>query len=776
MWYLFLLLLCVQKEPDLPVEEPENQRANPQPATPREPFPMRARMLRDIQAALSTHQPSIWDLTHPDTDISLSWTPEQMQGQVQFKRLILSSPDQGYTVFEVWQLPPDQLTRFCELWGHPEQVTWDNLLANLPNGRLVAKREEGKLMIFRDYPQDEDVWHKPPFNLVLLPIWRATQVPGEIEGQAPIEPEVPFTEDSQPRASFLADLVNEELMDREGVPIRLSQTWDVTEKFSRLSPRIAVERRLKRDFNGTYTVFDIFSLEVEFLVGDRKIRAEERSTRETGARLETAKRLITIRHGYANWHEALFAKPFSPRRLPYTAENLASLPVGMRIILPSSTGLTLVEDVSRTNIFGQSLPVRHNAFMGIRGTFFISIVKRNESEMDLRFGARIERPFSLDLRIRPDFDGYFDPLRLVVGTALQLRTERTYGSRIFLQKKVDLKDPAAVRETLDTLSRGLRFNGLFLGTAAIINFTFLPRIDAFLVDRFIRGTLPEIAWETRLESRYLYRENYGKIGFRPISLRGQKTIIEDDWHLFDLLNLSENRGRSGSFTFDRTFRFIDTVHNRHVQTLAFEGIGSISDEYGEDNFYGQVVDQISQGRMSPIRYYQVTQRMKRTLGERAPLSRSGSWFPKTHLEDAEIGYRLVIGDEGMDQAADVVATALKERRGQRTKLGRWLLFRPILRYRLRRSMDQTSLRNFHLSKMMFKLAKKRGPLHQVLAGIDEENYLLEYRETAKNQPRIHDKSGDAEIVSRIIAARKRWEEFSVFDDIFVDKNFSAGGN
>ncbi|CAM2006895.1 hypothetical protein [Acanthopleuribacter pedis] len=734
------------------------------PRVTREPFPYRAAMLRDIETAMGLHQPSVWDLTHPGTDLQLDWSFSPV-GDVGFRRMILNSPDGGYTVFEAWHLAPDRLKAFLSLWGHPEPVDWPRLLGEIPEGRIVADAEQGRLAIFRDLPFDANPWNLTPFLLQHLPI-----VQGEADRTGEGTAQDPFV--SNRNAGYLTDLVNEELMDREGVPLRISKSYTIEGRFSRVTPKIALERRLKRDLSGRYTVFDIFSIEAEVLVGERKIRRESKSSRETGALFETEKRVIVVRHGFASWHKALFARTFSPSRLPYSTENLINLPVGVRVILPSSSGLTLVEQVRRTDLFGQSLPLRRNALMGIRGTFFVSVVKRTPTRLDVRFGARIERPFGFDVRFRPDFDGAFDPLRLVMGTVTQLRAEQTWGSRIFVQKQVDLNDPEAVAETLAALARGVRFHGLFLGSAAIVNFTFLPKIDAFLVDRFIRGSLPEMAWQSRMESRYQFQTAYAKLGIRPISLRGEQTNIEDDWHFFDLIDVTENRGRTGSYRYNRTFRFFDHLNRRKVQAAAFSGLGHF-DQQGEGrSFYLQVIDMKSQSNMSPVRYYQLTQRLKRSLGQRAALKRGGSAPMDKPFEDAEIGYRLVLTQAGMTKVAEIMRGVLAEKSGETSKLGRWLWFRPILRFRIKAGLRRDDAGYFALSRMMFRLSRSHGPLWQILDQLETSDYVLEYREAARHRPIVQDYTGDTTAISNIIRAQRRWQEFSVLDNIFIDRNIN----
>src|SRR5690606_7317163 len=150
----------------------------------------------------------------------LAWPLEGSGREVSYRRQIRNSPDGGYTLAEVWQCHPDDLAALCRFWGHPDTVTWEGLRGELPHGRIVVDARQGKLLIIRDVPAEIKVWREPPFALDLLPTERYPNLPFDEAVTASDRDE---TEPSR-SASFLADLVNEELLDRDGVPVSLSQT------------------------------------------------------------------------------------------------------------------------------------------------------------------------------------------------------------------------------------------------------------------------------------------------------------------------------------------------------------------------------------------------------------------------------------------------------------------------------------------------------------------------------------------------------------------------
>jgi len=727
----------------------------------------RTRMLADIQAIVETHRPSPWDVTDPSHNLQLGWNPDFMDGPVTFERRIRLSPDVGVTLVEIWRLPSKDLTEFLKAWGHPGQPTWENLLATIPKGRVVANPDSGELVIMRDFPLGHQTWNTPPYRLDALPTKKLPELAGDLTSEGPVESEESETASSF--SLFVADLVNEELLDREGAGVRISQKWRFEGRASRFTPQLRIERRLKFNFDNTYSVFDIYTVGLEMLVGDRSFRMDDDYTSEAGLLFEAEKRFIVVRHGYRKWYEALFTSLFSPTRLPYNAKNLEKLPIGVRIIMPTTTGLTLVERYAYTGLPEEDYPLEVNGYAGTTGTFFISLSKRTSSQVDLRFGARIERPFFLEFRARPDFDGPLDPRRLLMGTVIQSRLNRTYGSRIFLQKNVNLSDAEQVEETVAALRRGVRLNGLVLGTAAIFNFTFSPRIDTYLLDRQLKGKLPELEWESRIESKYKEKEAYGKIGLRPASARAQKTEIVDDWQILNLMNGNKISGKSASFVYQRNFRFLKFISRRRLQVLSLEGGGG--DEKEDHSI--QILDIFSKSRLKERAYERRVEKIQSMLGDAKAIAGAGSHPPEKRWKNAEMGYRLLISESGLNKLADHLLSPSSERvSGRSDPLREFLRRHPILRYRLKRYRDEPKRRDVLLGKYLFKLAKKKGPLHEGLALLKSNEYFLEYREIVQGQVLDQGQEGNSGLTNTLAETYRIWEELEVFDDIFTDRHIS----
>ena len=724
-------------------------------------------MLADIQATVETHRPSPWDVTDPSHSINLTWHPEFASGPIEFERRIQLSPDAGVTLIEIWRMPKGDFTQFLKSWGHPGQPTWDNLLTVIPKGRVAVNPGAGELVIMRDFPIGHQTWSTPPFRLDALPTQNMPGLPEGQQGEGPVDPEEP--ESASSFSLFIADLVNEELLDREGAGIRISNKWRFEGRAGRFTPQIRIERRLKFNFDNTYSVFDIYTIGVEVLVGDRSFRMDDDYTSEAGLLFEAEKRFIVVRHGYRKWYEALFTKFFSPARLPYNAKNLEKLPVGVRIIMPTTTGLTLVERYAYTGLPGEDYPLEVNAYAGTTGTFFISVSKRTSSQVDLRFGARIERPFFLEFRARPDFDGPLDPRRLLMGTVIQSRLNRTFGSRIYLQKNVNLKDQDQVEQTIAALRRGIRLNGLVLGTAAIFNFTFSPRIDTYLLDRQLRGKLPELEWESRIESKYQEKEAYGKVGLRPASARAQRMEIIDDWQVLNLMNGKKISGKSASFLYQRNLRFLKFISRRQLQVLSLEGGGN-----GKVRPHSiQILDIFSKSRLKKHGYEKRVEKLRHMLGDSDAIAGAGSHPPEKRWKNAEMGYRLLISESGLKKlASHLLEPATRTTLNESDTLRQFLRRHPILNYRLRRNRDEPEKRDVLLGKYLFKLAKGKGPLHASLAILEPHEFFLEYREIVQGQVLDQGREGNPKLTETLAETYQIWEELEVFDDIFTDRNIS----
>jgi len=724
--------------------------------------PMRVRMLADIQSAIDAQRLSIWRDFDRTSAFSLWWRPAGFSEGVRFRRAAQRSPDHTLMIMESWTMNPDDLGRLCRIWGHPDEVKWENLLGEIPEGRVVASVDRGELLIVRDYPADADHTRIEPFGLEGLP------TAGFPNGSA--DPDDPFTEPEERSrfASFMADIFLEELEDRDGIPISISKTWHFEGRFSRFSPGIRFERRIRLDFGGEYRIFDVFTLGTEFLLGDRVRGGVSTETVEQGALLSLEKRVVVIHGGYRTWHKALFAKVFTPRRLPYTPEKMRELPMGVRVIFPSTTGLTLVERRKRPSSLGDKYPFNIDLFAGMQGTFFVSVAKHTPEQIDLRFGGRIERMGEINFKLRPDFDGAFDPLRLVMGSLWRLRTGRTYGTRLTLQRFVDVEDDEQLELVQKALRRGLRFNGLALGASSILNLSFYRRVDLFLVDQFIAGKLPEIEWERSVIGQYRDDESYHKFGLRLASARSNTIKIKDDWEIEDLDSEEITRGKSISYTKRNTKRLLSYIDQRTLQLRGFFDKND-QDEDGQAQFL-EVVDLYDQTKLSWREYRSIVRRFQRCLGPNDAAAAIGDWPQRSAFKEARIGYRLILNQQAIDTMTEIV---LGLPRGETHPLKRWFRFHPILKRKIRRHRDDPEKQFVNMSNLVYKLARSRGPFFCLMRELPRDSYYLTWRAQAQDVTGVRGEKGAAPLPETLMGTWREWERMGVLDQIFVDRNFNT---
>lgn len=730
--------------------------------------PLGARLTHDIQASVYSRQPTVWGGAEQTYDIRIEWTPKILSGPLVYRRQVRRSPDGGELLLESWRFSPDDLATFLAAWNHPDkEVDWSRILGTLPNGRLIASQSRGLLLIVRQYPPGTQVWKEAPFPLDAVPTEAFPNLAQPVvRGEGGLEDE---SHETSKFADFFADLFVEELLDREGVPIRISKHWDISGRFSRLSPLVRIERRIRLDFSGTYSVFDLYTIGGEVLLGSRREDIETRDFSETGTFLDIQKKVVVIRKGYQKWYEALFAKPFSLRKIPYSDESLMSFPIGVRVVFPSSAGLTLIGKRSKPTHIADNIPLDMQVFAGLNGTSFISLTKTSQNVIDFTIGGRVERVGEASLRMRPDFDGTFDPLRLLMGTLSQLRANKTKGTSLFMQKQIDLTDPEQVALYRQSVRRGLRLSGFPLGVAAVLNLVFRQEWDDFFVEQALQDKLPEIQWERTYLSHYSHFEKYAKLGIRPISSRSRTFAIDDDWVIEDRSAPEPTRARSFSLNTTRNLRLPGRLSQRVIQA---NGIIDKTDADAEaQGQYLEVVDLTDRSRMSYAAYRKLTGRLSSCFAPSADLSELSQWTPDAAFHDVQIGYRIVLNRRGLEKLA---AEFIDLRKNQKSHpLSRWLRFHPILWHRLERIERDPEGGFVALSKLLFKLAKRRGPIHCLFETLDPQDYLLEWRGMGLGRPLVSGRIGESVSSDALIHMMRDWEALGVLDNVFVERNFNA---
>ncbi|MCB1049564.1 MAG: hypothetical protein H6510_01005 [Acidobacteria bacterium] len=715
----------------------------------------RDRVFADIQAAVGTHQPTIWGVTDPRLFVELSWQHPHLRYGLSYHRSVVRALNQLVLV-ETWRFSPDNLAELCRLFGHREWVAWENILAEIPNGRIVASKDRGELIILRDFEPSGSIWRQPPFDLAELPTL------GNPTGPAPT---VLFSEEHPSQfAIFLNDVFTEELLDRDGLKIRISKHWNFVNHFSRLSPFVRIERSVRLDYNGTFSVFDIYSFGGDFLLGSH---TEDKSGAivETGALLNLDKSIVVIRSGLPTWHQAVFSKPFNPKNFPVSPEALKRLPLGVRFVFPATSGLSLVERAQKpTSWWSQILVWRLRLYLGVNGNFFISVVRRNETDLELRFGGRIERYGEANLRLRPDFDGTFDPLRLLVGSVIQLRGQITDGTKLILEKKIDLRNDKELKLVTVALRRGIRFNGMLLGLAGVLNFTFLNRYDTFLVEQFINGKLPEIDWEISTLSHFRLGQNYGKIGIRLASARKQKEKLFDDWQIHHLQpNGAEYQGNSTRITAQSVMRWFNHIDRRRTELRAVQAEADPLEKFVE------LSETYEESKLRPREQRKIKAQIERVWAEYSDLEDRLDWSPDQDFHDVQFGYRLLLTTSGMNRVRDFLRDGA---RPLPPELKRWLRRHPLMVRKLNRAEPDSKQEFESISQLLYKMARAHAPIHLLFAEMEPQDYFLEWRVVCPSQPGLAGQSGEATLAPEELRTWQRWESLSVLDDLYIDRSLS----
>lgn len=717
----------------------------------------RENVLAEIQAAVGTHRPTIWGVIDPRLFVSLHWHHPDLAQGLSYHRSATRIGERLVLV-ETWSFAPEDLADVARLFGHREWLAWENILGEIPDGRLVASKDRGELILLRESAANAPLWQMPAFDLAELPTL-ATPL-GTVS--APLL----FSETSSNLALFLNDVFTEELLDRNGLSIRISKHWHISNHFSRLSPYLRVVRSVRLDYNGTFSVFDSYSFGGELLLGSHA-EQQDQTLLEMGALLDLDRSVVVIRSGIPTWHQAVFSAPFPPNRFPYTQSALRSLPQGMRFVFPATSGLWLVERARQPSSWlGRLLFWRQHLHAGVTGSFFVSLSRRTDRSLELRFGGRIERLGELELALRPDFDGTFDPLRLLTGSLVQQRSRMSSGTKLILERNIDLQEESQLKMVLLALRRGIRFNGLALGLGGAINFTFRKRFDAFLVEEFILGKLPELAWERATLSHFLLRRNYSKLGLRPASLRASTEQLFDSWQIRDLgREAPPFEGWSARIQRLGNVRLFNQIDRRKTEVRAVEGGGG----EGESKRFMEIADLFEDSLLKPREGRRIKKRLQQTWQDVLDLA---ALFPESEdnpLPESLIGYRLLLNS----QALAALRNRLLTPAGQDLRLTQWLGRHPILMARLRKAKPGSTAEFQAFCQLLYKMTRSHGPLHLLCESLPPEHYHLEWRMHAADRPTRNGERGSASLSRGEIRIWQGWESLGALDDLYIDRSFPS---
>jgi hypothetical protein len=713
-------------------------------------------VLADIQASVGTHRPTIWGVIDPRLFVSHHWLHPDLAQGLSYHRSA-TRVGEKLVLVETWSFAPEDLADVARLFGHREWLAWENILGEIPDGRVVASKARGQLILLREAEANTPLWQMPAFDLAQLPTV-ATPLGA---ANTPLL----FSETSSNLALFLNDVFTEELLDRNGLSIRISKHWHITNHFSRLSPYLRLVRSVRLDYNGTFSVFDIYSFGGELLLGSHA-EQQDQTLLEIGALLDLDRSVVVIRSGIPTWHQAVFSAPFPPNRFPYSQAALRALPQGMRFVFPATSGLWLVERARKPSSWlGRLLFWRQHLHAGATGSFFVSLSRRTDRSLELRFGGRIERLGELELALRPDFDGTFDPLRLLTGSLVQQRSRMSSGTKLILERNIDLQEESQLKMVLLALRRGIRFNGLALGLGGAINFTFRKRFDTFLVEEFILGKLPEVAWERATLSHFLLRRNYSKLGLRPASLRASTDQLFDRWQIRDLAGAAPPfEGWSARIQRLGNVRLFNQIDRRKTELRAVEGVGG---EGGSKRFM-EITDIFEDSLLKPREARRIKNRLQRTWQD-AYLDDLFSSSEEQTLPETLIGYRLLL----TNQALLSLRMQLLAPANQDPRLSQWLGRHPILMARLRKAKPGSTAEFQVFCQLLYKMTRSHGPLHLLCGGLPLEHYHFEWRLHSASRPTLNGERGSAALSRGEIRVWQGWESLGALDDLYIDRSFPS---
>jgi len=707
-------------------------------------------ILERIQNQWMKRKPGMWTSELYSCDVLWKQKMTGMRSAFRYTRRIRETPDHMFLVAENWNLNPGDLSAFMAHWGKKGIVCWEDFhdRCQLQKGqnRIFCVPQEGLICVWRFFPSFEEAWKTPPFALNRLTEEELVHSANyRVDGRV---------------KQFFSDMFLEEILDRNGLGFSLSKTWHFKDRFSRFTANVRFQRRLRLNHNGLYSVFDTFQLRGEALLGNVIEKERKHFYNEIGPFLGIKKEVVVIQSGFKTWSRALFAKPFNPRKLPFTQEKMRELPVGIRIVYPHQATLALVAKTDFNYFNSNDLSQKLRSGLSIKGSVMVSIFKEKEDSIVLKMGSRVEKLVDAYFDLEPDFDGNLDPLRLLFGSIVKLDFESGRGKLVDLQKTIDLNSPDEVRLLTSALKKGMQLKGIGFGLQSALYFIFHPNREKPL--EHFKRRIPEINWDKALLGSYRMRKVYSKAGARPISFRRSTEMIGDDWELIDYQTNVKDSGYTISMDSKRNWRSLSRNTRRDLQIH-----GMINDRHREDVTM-VLLDLTRDNHWTKKRLLAFQEQWEQRFN--FPLSLSPSQVESIAGRSAKIGFRLLISLKALEQFRDKGNLDHILKSGN--ELRPWFMKHRVLCLTLQQAIKVE--RWFWVSRIIYKMVRKGAPLSPLLEALNEHEYSLEWIvENSDKQVMVQEKRGDHVLSRRQVMDWQWWIENRAFEDIFVDVSLTA---
>ncbi len=687
--------------------------------------------------------------------LQLQWERKELGYKLEYERRIDYDGAGRLSLIETWRIPRDRLEQFLVQCGHSDPPGWDQLTGEIPGGFVMASRRGRSLMVIREGSTAADLWSLPPYPLeTLAPL----VPPPAISGQQDSGVERGLKRIGRVIRQLASEIVIDELTDIRGVPITVSLKSTYNFNIGDLTPRIALQRRIRMEEDDTFTVVDSLEGELSLLLGYLG------ASSNTGVSVEAKRRVVIFRGGYTRWYKALFAKPYDPRKLPWSVEKLRQLPPGVRVVFPTSTGVYLGE-TRVVHEFTEYLPLKESFKLGLRGTFFLSMARDFEDHVELRFGGRVERVAFIDFRARFDKRTWYDWRRLL-GSFLKLRADHTRGARLFYQRSIDLNDDSQAADTITALKQGLRISGYRLGGAAVGDlFFFFREVDTRTLDSVITKNLPDFQWDHRVESKYLSHYLYGKADLKLASISRAASTMNDRWKLTSPLTGESVSGTSGRHYYGKNERLL-LNRDRHDIEVHYLSSRGRNDSYPLTDFV-EIFVRRKETRTTRRELRAMLKRTERSVGSDM-LEKSG--FPgvlpdRSSFQRFDYRWHLILRDDALDTLA---AKVLAAREAVPGSLTRKLANRHPYRFgTICKAQEKGEEQlNRKLAHFVMSALRWNEPVHFFFTGYPADSYLFDWSISARGLPNIGGFCGRTSVPEEMRWAWKAWEELADFDDLF----------